>query len=125
MANDMKPRRQPTPYAAKSVAACKKHFAKSVAACIIKASAHWYDTPNEIKHDAEEKADQHVAKSVAACKKLSAKSVAAFIIKASAHCYDICNKHCMPYGKIPPPDVHSEAGIVAKETPCQNSSSEM
>jgi hypothetical protein len=40
---------------------------------------------NEIKNDAEEKADPHVAKSVAACKKLVSKSVAACTIKASAH----------------------------------------
>ena len=48
------------PHVAKSVAACKKLFSKSVAACTIKASAHCHDMRNEIKHDAEEKATRHV-----------------------------------------------------------------
>jgi hypothetical protein len=51
------------PHVAKSVAACKKLFSKSVAACTIKASAHSYDMRNEIKHDAEGNADSHVDES--------------------------------------------------------------
>jgi len=49
----------------------------------ILSSAYCYNMRNEIKYEAEGKADPHVSKSVAACKKLSANSDAACTAKAS------------------------------------------
>ena len=65
MINDIKHEAEETadPHVTKSVAACKKLFAKSVASCTTEATSHCHNMRNDIKHEAEEKAVPHVGES--------------------------------------------------------------